>query len=219
MDELNKLRYGVLWDMDGVLVDTGELHFRAWMKALTEFGIPFNEELFYKTFGMNNFSILTLLLGRPPDAEYFKEICDRKERYFRQIVRGQVRLLPGARSWLERLKQHGFLQAIASSAPMDNIEALIDETQIRPFFDAIVSAYDMPGKPDPAVFLEAARQLGLAAGCCIVIEDSINGLLAAHHASMRCLAVTTTYPSKDLAEADLIVKSLEDLKFEDFLLG
>jgi HAD superfamily hydrolase (TIGR01509 family) len=202
--------------MDGVLVDTGELHFQAWMQALTEFGIPFSRELFLKTFGMNNLSILTFLFGRPPDPAYFMQVCDRKETLFRQIIRGHVRLLPGVRSWLDRLQRLGYRQAVASSAPQVNIEALIDEIQIRPFFSALVSAYDIPGKPDPAVFIEAAHQLGLPPENCVVVEDSVSGIAAARRAGMKCLAVTTTYPMKDLLEADRIVESLENLKEEDF---
>jgi HAD superfamily hydrolase (TIGR01509 family) len=216
MDRLHQANNGVLWDMDGVLVDTGELHFQAWMQALTEFGIPFSQELFLKTFGMNNLSILTFLLGRPPDPAYFMQVCDRKETLFRQIIRGQVRLLPGVRSWLDRLQRLGYRQAVASSAPQVNIETLIAEIQIRPFFSALVSAYDMPGKPDPAVFLEAAHQLGLPPENCVVVEDSVSGIAAARRAGTKCLAVTTTYPMKDLLGADRIVESLENLKEEDF---
>ncbi len=216
MDKNNQNENGVLWDMDGVLVNTGEMHFQAWMQALTEFGLPFSKELFLKTFGMNNVSILTYLLGHPPEPGYFAKVCDRKERLFRHIIRGQVDLLPGVRFWLERLEKLGFRQGVASSAPQANIEALVDETQIRPYFSTMVSAYDMPGKPDPAVFIEAARQLDLSPENCVVVEDSVSGVTAARRAGMKCLAVTTTYPMKDLTEADLIVESLEDLKIEDF---
>ena len=217
MNNLNQATNGVLWDMDGVLVDTGEMHFQAWMQAFTEFGIPFSKELFLDTFGMNNFSILSSMLGHPPEPDYFDKVCDRKESLFRQVIRGQVHLLPGVRLWLERLEKLGIHQAVASSAPKANIEAIVDETQIRSHFSAMVSAYDMLGKPDPAVFLEAANQLHLSPESCVVVEDSFYGVTAAHRAGMKCLAVTTTYPRKDLTEADLIVESLEDLKIEDFL--
>jgi beta-phosphoglucomutase family hydrolase len=216
MDRLNQITHGVLWDMDGVLVDTGELHFQAWMKTFTEYGIPYSKELFLKTFGMNNVNIITFILGHPPDPIYFVSVCDRKESLFRQIIRGQVHLLPGVRLWLERLQKLGFRQAVASSAPQANIEALVDETQIRPYFSAMVSAYDIPGKPDPAVFIEAAHRLDLPPESCVVVEDSVSGIDAARRAGMKCLAVTKTYPMKDLIDADRIVESLENLKIEDF---
>jgi HAD superfamily hydrolase (TIGR01509 family) len=218
MDRYNQTAKGVLWDMDGVLVDTGELHFQAWLQALTEYGIPFNKEIFLKAFGMNNFTTLTLLLGHPPEPGYFAQVSDRKERLFRQILRGQVRLLPGARLWLGLLEKLGFRQAIASSAPQADIEAIVRETQIQSYFSAMVSCHDMPGKPDPAVFIEAARQLSLSPKNCIVVEDSVSGVTAARRAGMKILAVTNTYPRKDLTEADLIVESLEDLQAEDFAI-
>jgi len=216
MDKENKVICGVLWDMDGVLVDTGEIHFQSWKLALTEVGMPFDRKKFQKVFGMNNTRILTILLGHAPEPSFFSKVSDHKESLFRQMIRGIVQPMPGVRDWLERLQAMGYRQAIASSAPMANIDALVDEMATRPFFSAIVSAYDLPSKPDPAVFLEAARQLDLSPKNCIVIEDAVPGVIAAHRAGMRCIAVTATYPRQDLAEADLVVDSLIELEAENF---
>lgn len=87
---------GVLWDMDGVLADTGEAHFQAWTGTLAEYNIPFNHELFRSTFGMNNAGMLSTLLGRPPAPELLAEISDRKEHRFRQAIQSRARPLPGA---------------------------------------------------------------------------------------------------------------------------
>ena len=106
---------GVIWDMDGVLVDTGEFHFQAWSQALSEHGIPFTRESLRTTFGMNNAGVLTVLLGQAPTPELLAEISDRKERLFRRAVRGRAQLLPGVLAWPERLKADGLRQAIASS--------------------------------------------------------------------------------------------------------
>jgi HAD superfamily hydrolase (TIGR01509 family) len=216
MDKNSQAVFGVLWDLDGVLADTGELHFQSWVMALDEIGIPLDREKFRHTFGMNNNGILSILLGHPPEPLFLARVSDRKEGLFRQMVRGKVRPLPGVRTWLERLKTMGYRQAVASSAPMENIDALVDEMQIRPYFSAIVSAFSMPGKPDPAVFLEAARQIGIPPKQCVVIEDAIPGVEAAHRAGMKCIAVTTTNPRKDLSMADIIVDSLEELNAEHF---
>jgi HAD superfamily hydrolase (TIGR01509 family) len=201
----------VLWDLDGVLVDTGELHFRAWEQTLAEAGIVFTRPMFQHTFGMNNAGILAWLLGQPPEPAFLTEIGDRKERRFRQAAPGQARLLPGVAFWLERLQARGYRQAVASSAPQANIEVLIAGLNIRPFFGALVSAELMPGKPDPAVFLEAARQLAIPPEQCVVIEDSLAGVEAARRAGMRCVAVTTTHPRAALSPADWVVESLEAL--------
>ena len=155
MDGHNKL--GVLWDMDGVLVDTGELHYRSWKETLDEAGIPFDRDVFRETFGMNNAGILEHLLGEKPDQELVNRISEQKERIFRDLVPGNVQTLPGVIPWLARLQQSGARMAVASSAPSANIELMVEELNIRPYFQALVSGADLPGKPDPATFLEAAR--------------------------------------------------------------
>jgi len=115
---------------------------------------------------------------------------------------------------LERLNAQGIPMAVASSAPIENINVILDELGLRSYFGAIVSGALMPGKPDPAIFLEAARRLDTPLERCDVIEDSIPGVQAAKSAGMKCLAVLTTNPSEALQAADLIVESL-DLLPED----
>ncbi|NIS79257.1 MAG: HAD-IA family hydrolase [Anaerolineales bacterium] len=207
-------QYAILWDMDGVLIDTGHFHFIAWMETFRERSIPFSQEQFRETFGMNNAGILEYMLGEKPSQELLLEISDQKESSFRNAVKGQVVLLPGVASWLKRLNEWGCKQAIASSAPLENIDALVDELEIRTYFDAIVSGFDLPGKPDPALFLKTAAQIGLSPNRCIVFEDAIAGVRGAKRAGMQCIAVTTTNLASDLVEADLVVDSLDQLREE-----
>jgi beta-phosphoglucomutase len=210
---------GALWDLDGVLVDTGEFHFQAWSQALSEYAITsFTEEFFRATFGMNNAGVLSSLLGYELPAERVAEISGRKEDLFRQAVRGRVQPLSGARVWVERLKGAGVRQAIASSAPQANIDTLVDELGLRPYFEAIVSGANLPGKPDPAVFLEAAHLIGVPPARCVVIEDAVAGVEAARRAGMRCIAVTTTNPAHTLEEAgaDVVVERLDALALHAF---
>ncbi len=205
-------RRGVLWDLDGVLADTGESHYQSWVETLTENGIPFTREQFQATFGMNNKGILTILLGHPPDPEMLAKIGQAKEHRFRQAIRGSVRPLPGVLVWLERLGEMGVRQAVASSAPYENVEALVDELEISSFFDALVSGSGMPGKPNPDVFLHTARQIDVLPERCIVVEDAIAGVTAAKRAGMKCIAVTTTNPAETLSAADIVVEGLDKLQ-------
>jgi HAD superfamily hydrolase (TIGR01509 family) len=206
----------VLWDMDGVLVDSGELHYQSWLETLTALSIPFDCNKFRSTFGMNNNGILTILLGKPPEADFLEMVSNRKEGLFRELIHGRLQLLPGVLGWLKRLQERGTLQAVASSAPEENIEATMDELKIRQYFSAMISAYSMPGKPDPAVFLEAARQLVVEPKKCVVVEDAVAGVTAAKKAGMKCIAVSTTHPRSSLSAADIIVDSLEELDLGDF---
>jgi beta-phosphoglucomutase len=209
-------RQGVLWDLDGVLVDTGEFHFQAWSGVLPEYGISFTRELFQATFGMNNIGILSTLLGERLTPELLAEISDRKEQRFRKAVRGRAQPLPGVFSWLECLKAAGLRQAIASSAPPENIEALVDELGLRAYFEVIVSGFDLPGKPDPALFLKVARLINVPPERCIVVEDAVAGVDAAKRAGMRCIAVTTTNPARALQAADVVVERLDVLPVDTF---
>jgi beta-phosphoglucomutase-like phosphatase (HAD superfamily) len=98
---------GVLWNMDGVLVDTGEFHYQSWAEVMPDFGVPFSRQFFQDTFGMNNAGILSILLGDKLTPKLLAEIGDRKEEAFRKAIQGRVRPLPGVLDWLERLKAAG----------------------------------------------------------------------------------------------------------------
>jgi HAD superfamily hydrolase (TIGR01509 family) len=202
--------WGILWDMDGVLVDTGEWHYQTWKQILLERGIPLSYADFRGTFGMKNAEFLPRFLGHPLPPEEVDQIGREKEARFRQVARGQVKALPGVRTWLERFQAQGYAQAVASSAPPENIEMLMKDLDLQRYFRVLVSTANLPGKPDPAVFVEAARQLALPPERCIVIEDSVPGVEAARRAGMKCIAVTNTHPAAELGAASLIVDHLDN---------
>jgi HAD superfamily hydrolase (TIGR01509 family) len=212
----NKIK-AILWDMDGVLADTGGLHYETWKILLDAQGIPFDSETFGKMFGRNNASSLEVLLGHPPSPELLWLVDNVKEQTFREMVPGRVRLLPGVLSWLEAFRARWLPQVVASSAPAENISAVIDALGIGGYFTHLISGHSMPGKPDPAVFLEAARRLGCPPATCLVIEDSPAGVGAARRAGMRCVAVTTTHEASELEEAQIILPTLEGVAVEEML--
>jgi HAD superfamily hydrolase (TIGR01509 family) len=202
--------------MDGVLVDTGEFHFQAWSQVLPDYGLHMSRDFFTATFGMNNAGVLATLLDRTPEPELLAELGDRKEEEFRRLLPGRVRPLPGVRLWLERLETEGVLQAIASSAPQANIDVLVDELGLRPYFAAVVTGCDLPGKPDPTLFLKAGRLIGVPAERCVVVEDAVAGVEAANRAGMKCIAVTNTNSTQALSDADVVVDRLDDLPPDAF---
>jgi HAD superfamily hydrolase (TIGR01509 family) len=205
---------GVIWDLDGVLVDTAETHYISWHETLPAYGIQITYDLFRKSFGMNNEGVLTFLIGHKPDPDLLAEVDDRKESAFRQAIRGHARLLPGVLDWLEKLQKFGVRMAVGSSAPMANVDALVDETGIRRFFVTLISANGKPSKPDPWVFLQAAKQIDVAPETCWVVEDAVSGVEAAHRAGMRCLAVTTTNSAKALSAAEIVLDRLDQSSLE-----
>ena len=213
----NYQNYAVLWDMDGVLVDTGDFHYESWKEAFDEIAVSFDREDFRKTFGMNNAGILEWVFGRKPNPEEFSRISDKKESVFRALVKGKAEPLPGVLTWLKQFQEWGIKQAITSSAPPENIEVLVAELKIKDYFDGIVSAFDLPGKPNPAVFLKAADTLQIQPANCVVIEDAIAGVVGAKRAEMKCIAVLTTNPANALKKADVIFRNLDEMSRDDFL--
>jgi HAD superfamily hydrolase (TIGR01509 family) len=207
---------GVLWDLDGVVVDTGEFHYQSWSLVLPEYDLPVTRETFQATFGMNNAGVLAMLYGPTLEPELVAEIGDRKEEAFREALRGHVQALPGVLDWLRRLKADGVPQALATSAPPANIHVMLDELDLWPYFDAVLSGSDLPGKPDPTLFLKAAGEIGVPPERCVVVEDAVAGVEAAKRAGMRCIAVTTTNPADILTEADVIVERLDALPLDSF---
>jgi beta-phosphoglucomutase family hydrolase len=205
----------VIWDMDGVLVDTGGFHYQIWKEVLAGYAVDLTPERFRSAFGMNNDGLLRLLLGNQFDPELAASISKQKEAQLRRSIRGQIQAFPGVRPLLEALRMQGIPQALASSAPLANIKAVLAELALENSFQAVVSAEHMSGKPDPAVFLEAARLLGVESERCVVIEDALPGVQAAKSAGMLCLAVATTNPPEALTAADRVVKSLEEIGIED----
>jgi beta-phosphoglucomutase len=212
MDNCN--RYGVIWDMDGTLVDTAELHFQAWCRVAQELDKPFTRESFDATFGRRNPDIIHLLFQC--DDRDVAAIGNRKEEYYRAAARRGIELLPGARTLLHDLQAAGFKQAMGSSAPKQNLDLIVQLTETTRFFDAVVSMEDTTsGKPDPQVFLVAAAKLGVAPLRCVVMEDAVAGVQAARAGGMKCIAVDFAgYHGPDAlkrAGADLVVKSLADV--------
>lgn len=201
--------------MDGVLVDSAEAHRRAWQQLGDDIGTPFSAELFQRTFGQRNASIIPTWLG-DVTPERFAELDARKEALYRQVVRqGAVRVYGGVRDLLGALRELGVRLAIASSGPRENIALVIDVMGVGALIDAVVAAEDVHrGKPDPQMFVMAAERVGVPASGCAVIEDSVHGIEAARRAGALAVAVLTSTPREQLvtAGADVVVGEVGDLK-------
>jgi beta-phosphoglucomutase len=211
--------WAVLWDVDGTLVDTAELHFQAWVALAREIGKPFTRQDFAGTFGWRNPEIIPKLFGSEYDVAQIAQLGDRKEDLYRAEAEKGVALLPGVRTLLDAVMAMGGQQAIGSSAPRRNIEMILRITDTAPMFAAIVAMEDTRrGKPDPEVFLLGAKKLGLPPDRCIVMDDAPVGIQAAKAAGMRAIGVTfiAHHPAEKLwaAGADLVVPSLLDVSVE-----
>jgi beta-phosphoglucomutase len=204
----------VLWDLDGTLVDSAELHYRSWRETLAAHGVTITRERFLQTFGQRNDAILAGWLGPAASPELVREIGDAKEARYRELVAGEgLQPLPGAAEWVARLEDQSWRQAIASSAPRLNVEVVIEALGMSRAFGALVAAEDVRrGKPEPEVFQTAARRLGTPAARCIVVEDAPAGIEAARRAGMASIGVGPD----GLSGADVTVGSLLELADDAF---
>jgi beta-phosphoglucomutase family hydrolase len=212
-------RRGAIFDWDGVIINSAEHHERSWERLATESGQPLFEGHFKAGFGMKNEVIIPELLKWTTDLEEIQRLSLRKEAIYREVVieRGVV-ALPGVETWLKMLRAAGVACVIASSTHRQNILVSLDTIGLGSYFEAIVSAEDVQrGKPDPEVFLAAAKKLGVAAADAVVFEDALVGVAAAQAAKMRVATVTTTNPRAALVEAraDWVVDRLDQLSVEE----
>ena len=204
----------VLWDLDGTLVDSAEFHWLSWRDTMAAEGITITYQQFLDSFGQKNDRILPGWLGPGADAERIRRIGDAKEAEYRRLagVHG-LTPLPGAASWVRRLHSQGWQQAIASSAPRENVGVMLHALALDGLFEAIVSAEDVTkGKPDPQVFLAAAGRLGLPPDRCVVVEDAAVGVAAARSAAMKCVGVNREV----VLDADVAVSSLLEVPADAF---
>ncbi len=216
---VQKQARGVIFDLDGVLVDTAEYHRQSWYDlAAREGWTHYSDELFYESFGKQNAVIVPRLAGRSLTEDEINEMADYKEACYRRRIKGKLSLLPGVRELLADLKRHGFRLAIGTSTPKVNLDLMLDATGTRDCFDAFVTSSEIKnGKPAPDTFLLAAKKLGLPPSACVVVEDAIPGVEAALAGGMAVLAVTNTRTREELKMASRIVDSLAKVTATDFM--
>jgi len=198
----------VLWDMDGTLIDSEEFHWKSWYLTFQDEGITITREQFLASFGQRNDSIIPQWLGPSAAPERVARIAEAKEITYRNLVRRHgISPLPGVANWLHWLCRDGWRQAVASAAPRENIETVLEVLSATHIFDAIVSGEDVHrGKPDPEVYLRAADRVGVVPDQCIVVEDAVAGIEGARAAGMRSIGVS--HNGKHLP-ADVVVRSLD----------
>jgi beta-phosphoglucomutase family hydrolase len=200
----------VLWDMDGVIADTADYHYRAWQEVLGKRGVDFSKADFMRLFGQRHDTIIRFALGNSLSPEEFDAITEEKQKNYRRRVAANIIPMPGAIALIKSLNEHGIKSAIASSAVPENIEIIIRGLGIEDFFQAVAGGTEVKeGKPSPLIFLLAAKKLEVKPDNCVVIEDAIAGVTAAKQAGMKCIAVTNSHPKNSLKNADLIVDTLE----------
>ena len=209
-----------IFDHDGVLVDSLSFHEESWLEMGRREGLAIDRAFIHATFGMTNAMILKRLLGEDASSGEIARLGDVKEVCYREIARGKLTLMDGVRDLLDGLTEAGVRLAIGSSGPQANLRLTVESCGLTGRFAAIVGVEDIRhGKPDPEVFLIAAKRVGAAPGGAVVFEDAPVGIQAAKAAGMRGVGVGTTHPLEVLREAgaDEVVANLVDYPVGDLV--
>ncbi|HMP74089.1 MAG TPA: HAD family phosphatase [Kiritimatiellia bacterium] len=207
--------WGVIFDWDGVLVDSSRLHERSWEVLALEEGRELPEGHFRRGFGMKNEVIIPEVLGWAREKEEVSRLAIRKEAIYRSLVLTEgLDFLPGVKVFLERLREAGVGCAIGSSTERKNLACVLDGNGGWEWFAEVVSGDLVErGKPHPDIFLLAAKRLGVERA--VVFEDAMVGIEAARRAGMPVVAVAGTHRAEELVHADRVVGRLDECTVED----
>jgi HAD superfamily hydrolase (TIGR01509 family) len=206
----------VVFDMDGVLVDSGAHHREAWSRMLEELGVAPPPGFWRKTIGRPAVEAVPLLLGGPVAPSEARRLANRTHAHYVTLAARGLPAVAGAAAFVDTLRAHEVPLAVATSARRADVIALLEPLGLLDRFGVVVAAEDVTrGKPDPEVYLQAARRLGVAPEHCLVFEDAIVGVQAARGCGMRVFGVATAYEPADLlaAGAEHVITTFEGLSW------
>ncbi|HEX3044404.1 MAG TPA: HAD family phosphatase [Bacillota bacterium] len=205
---------GVIFDMDGVIVDTNPYHKKAWQSFCNRYGVFLSDREFKtEVFGRINKNALKYIFNKQLTFEEIEKYSAEKEKIFCDIYQDQVRPVNGLVNFLTQLqKEPCFKIGLATSAPKGNMDLVLDKLNLRGFFAVLVDASLVKeGKPNPEIFFITSRLLGTPPEDCIVFEDSISGINAATNAGMKTVGLTTTHPREELPQTKILINDFTEI--------
>ena len=216
----------VILDFDGVITDSEILHLRAFNRVLAQYGIEITTKDYYKEYlGLTDVDCFKLLIHKgllEAEQQQIENLVKQKNLIFEEMAKTEGQIIKGVRDFLQMLKENNVPMAICSGAVRAEIELILEQARLRPFFEVIVSTEQVrKGKPHPEGFLLTLQELNsnvtdpILPNQCIAIEDSHWGLEAAKAAGMHTIAVTNSYDAEQLKMAERIVTQLNELSISD----
>lgn len=205
--------FAIIFDMDGVIADTGDMHERAWFAYCKKHNIRITSELFRtKLFGRSNTETFQILLNREITAQELMDLVDEKETLFRTLAKGNLKPTNGLTALLSEASQNQIPMCVASSAPAINVDFVLKETGTIDYFSHFTSADEViHSKPNPDIFLLAANKLGYPPEKCLVFEDSFAGIEAAERANMKLITVASTHQKAALPPEHLSINDFTEI--------
>lgn len=211
----------VIFDWDGVIIDSSDQHKRAWETMAAEHNLPLPDDHFERSFGLRNETIIPTILKWATDPVEAARLADIKEETYRALVRAEgTEPLPGVVDLLTALRDQGIHRVVGSSTPRGNLDCCMDITGLRDFFEGSISGDDVEnGKPNPEVFLKAAALVDTDPADALVFEDAFAGIKAAVAGGIPVIGVATTHAIDSLHEANAAVHRLTEIALEDGVLS
>lgn len=204
--------HALIFDMDGTLVHNMPIHNQAWQDTLAEAGVRIELDEFNRTTtGKKTREILHLMLGNHLSEAELTYWADRKEALYRQRYSCCREPLPGLKALLEFASGLQLPMAVATASPPENIPFILDELDLRRYFQAVIGGADIQhGKPSPEIFLKSAQVLGVEPNDCLVFEDALGGIEAARRAGMDAVLICTTIAAREVAGQPHVIHAVTD---------
>ncbi|MFZ9981152.1 MAG: HAD family hydrolase [Cyclobacteriaceae bacterium] len=209
---MNTSPFAVLFDMDGVLIDSNPYHKIALQQFCRKYGYDLSEdELRTRIYGRTNKDWITNLFGNI-SSDLLNRYADEKEALFREIYKNDISPLKGLIEFLDLLEANRIPKAIATSAPRANVNFTLHHTGIGKYFSTILDeSFVSRGKPDPEIYIKTAAALSYPSEKCIVMEDSLSGIASGMGAGSKVVALATTHLPEELSHADLVIHDFSEL--------
>ena len=208
--------FAVIFDMDGVLIDSNPYHKIALQQFCAKYGFNLSEEeLRNRIYGRTNKEWISNLFGEKLRAEDLLAYAFEKEELYRQLYKDAIKPVKGLIPFLQELKTAGIKMAIGTSAPRGNVDFTLNAIGGESFFDSILDeSHVEKGKPNPEIYLKCAKALDYPPEQCIVFEDSISGLAAARSSGAKVVGISTTHSANEMKDADLIIDDFSEISTE-----
>jgi beta-phosphoglucomutase len=201
----------IIFDMDGTMIDNMMVHHRAWQKQLSIEGYDYSLSEIINEFHGKNLEILERVFGEKYDEEQRLKFSNDKEAMYREMFRHDLKLIDGLHELLATAYENEIPMGIGTAAQYANVNMVLDQLNIRNYFDAIVADVDVEkGKPNPEVFLKVAEKLGVKPENCLVFEDSPVGAKTAENAGMKVIILATTHKPAEFENYTTLVKCIKD---------
>lgn len=206
---------GLIFDMDGVIVDNHQYHFLSWQKLAAKYGISITEEFYReKMNGRTLMGLMQVVFKKDMDPTEARKIGLEKEQMYRELYGRHLAPTKGLIPFLDEARSKGIPMAVGTSAPQENVEFTLDGLKIRHYFDAVFDDRSVTkGKPDPEIYLKCASGIHLDNHKCVVFEDAVSGIEAGKNAGSKVIALATSHSRQEL-DADLIIDDFVGLNIE-----